>query len=188
VSSPAACKVNDKETVTQRRVFCLRRGWVLYKRGDYDDALSVLQKTVDQSPQAPEFRYHLAMAQLKSGARDSGRSSLEQALKSNVAFSEATRPKRPWRACTADEAGNSPWGETRSMSAKRLEYLCARPSYGALQTARKSMYFIVLDAYDSRVHGLQMQRIGKYCANLCEIRHVYGILASILKLTHCQSE
>jgi tetratricopeptide (TPR) repeat protein len=62
-------------------------GWVLYKRGENREALSTLQKAVDKSPRTPELRYHLAMAQLKSGARDAARNSLEQALKFDVRYS-----------------------------------------------------------------------------------------------------
>jgi tetratricopeptide (TPR) repeat protein len=69
-------------------------GWVLYKRGEYPESMNPLQKAVDRAPHAPELRYHLAMAQLKSGARDSARSSLEQALKSNVAFSGSDEARK----------------------------------------------------------------------------------------------
>jgi tetratricopeptide (TPR) repeat protein len=69
-------------------------GWVLYKRGDFADAAGALQKAVDKSPQAPVLLYHLAMAQLKSGARDSARISLEQALKSGAVFSGADEAKK----------------------------------------------------------------------------------------------
>lgn len=70
------------------------RGWVLYKRGDYADALNVLQKSVNKDPQSPELLYHLAMAQLKSGARDSARHSLERAINSKVAFSDRDAAKQ----------------------------------------------------------------------------------------------
>jgi len=69
-------------------------GWVLYKRGDYADATGALQKAVDKSPQAPVLLYHLAMAQLKSGARDSARTTLEEALKSGAAFSGGDEAKK----------------------------------------------------------------------------------------------
>ena len=69
-------------------------GWVLYKRGENADAISALQKAVDKSPQSPVLLYHLAMAQLKSGARDSARTSLEQALKSSAAFSGRDEAKK----------------------------------------------------------------------------------------------
>jgi tetratricopeptide (TPR) repeat protein len=69
-------------------------GWVLYKRGENVDALAVLQKAVDKSPKSPVLLYHLAMAQLKSGARDSARSSLEQALKPGAAFAGSDEAKK----------------------------------------------------------------------------------------------
>ena len=86
--------LTDHLATSRNAAFLDTRGWVLYKRGEYSDALSALQKAVNQSPQAPEFRYHLAMAQLKSGAPDSARSSLEQIVKSNVAFSDSEEAKK----------------------------------------------------------------------------------------------
>jgi Flp pilus assembly protein TadD len=78
--------LTERFASSSNAAFLDTRGWVLYKRGDYAAALSPLQKAVGKAPQAPELRYHLAMAQLKSGARDSARSSLEQALQSKAAF------------------------------------------------------------------------------------------------------
>ena len=69
-------------------------GWVLYKRGEYADAVTTLQKAVDKAPQAPVLLYHLAMAQLKSGARDSARANLDQALKSGAAFTGSDEAKK----------------------------------------------------------------------------------------------
>ncbi|MGC1388871.1 MAG: tetratricopeptide repeat protein, partial [Steroidobacteraceae bacterium] len=69
-------------------------GWVLYKRGEFAEAVTALQKAVDKAPQAPVLLYHLAMAQLKSGARDSARINLDQALKSGVAFNGSDEAKK----------------------------------------------------------------------------------------------
>ena len=69
-------------------------GWVLYKRGEYADAVTALQKAVDKAPHAPVLLYHLAMAQLKSGARDSARTNLDQALKSGAAFTGSDEAKK----------------------------------------------------------------------------------------------
>ena len=57
-------------------------GWVLYRRGEFNDALNALQKASDLAPQSAAIRYHLGMAQLKSGSRDAGRASLQVALRS----------------------------------------------------------------------------------------------------------
>jgi tetratricopeptide (TPR) repeat protein len=69
-------------------------GWVLYKRGENAVAVTALQKAVDRSPHAPVMLYHLAMAQLKSGARESARTNLEQALKSTAPFVGADDAKK----------------------------------------------------------------------------------------------
>jgi Flp pilus assembly protein TadD len=67
---------------------------VLYKRGEYAEAVKALQKAVDKAPHAPALLYHLAMAQLKSGARDSARTNLDQALKSGAAFTGSDEAKK----------------------------------------------------------------------------------------------
>jgi tetratricopeptide (TPR) repeat protein len=69
-------------------------GWVLYQRGEYADAVTALQKAVDKAPHAPVLLYHLAMAQLKSGARDSARTNLDQALKSGATFTGSDEAKK----------------------------------------------------------------------------------------------
>jgi Flp pilus assembly protein TadD len=69
-------------------------GWVLYKRGENTDAINILQKAVDMAPQTPVLRYHLAMAQLKSGAREPARANLEQALKAGAPFSDSDVAKK----------------------------------------------------------------------------------------------
>jgi len=62
------------------------RGWVKFKRGDYQGALGLLAQAVDKSPDSPVMRYHLGMAQLKSGDAGSARENLEAAIKSGHAF------------------------------------------------------------------------------------------------------
>ena len=61
-------------------------GWVRYKRGETSSALSALDKAVSMAPDAPGARYHLAMAQLKSGQADTARDNLQRALKLGNAF------------------------------------------------------------------------------------------------------
>jgi tetratricopeptide (TPR) repeat protein len=62
------------------------RGWVKFKSGDYRGAASLLQQAVDKSPEAPELRYHLAMAQLRDGAQQLAVKNLETALHSQQPF------------------------------------------------------------------------------------------------------
>jgi tetratricopeptide (TPR) repeat protein len=62
------------------------RGWVKFKSGDFHGAESLLQQAVDKAPTAPEMRYHLAMAQLRSGEQQAAQQNLESALRSNQPF------------------------------------------------------------------------------------------------------
>jgi tetratricopeptide (TPR) repeat protein len=62
------------------------RGWVKFKSGDFHGAESLLQQAVDKAPSAPEMRYHLGMAQLRSGEQQAAQQNLESALDANRPF------------------------------------------------------------------------------------------------------
>lgn len=62
------------------------RGWVKFKRGEFHEAETLLQQAVDKSPDAPEMRYHLAMAELRSGEQQIAQQNLETALSSARPF------------------------------------------------------------------------------------------------------
>lgn len=62
------------------------RGWVKFKSGDFHGAESLLQEAVDKSPGAAEMRYHLGMAQLRSGESQAARQNLQAALQSTQPF------------------------------------------------------------------------------------------------------
>jgi Tfp pilus assembly protein PilF len=61
-------------------------GWVKYKRGAYAEAVPILEKAASQAPNRPQMRYHLGMAQLKAGQRESAIRNLEAALASGASF------------------------------------------------------------------------------------------------------
>jgi Tfp pilus assembly protein PilF len=62
------------------------RGWVKFKNGDYHGAESLLQQAVDKAPDAPEFRYHLGMAQFKSGEAQAAEQNLTIAVEAAVNY------------------------------------------------------------------------------------------------------
>jgi tetratricopeptide (TPR) repeat protein len=62
------------------------RGWVKFKSGDLRGAEVLLRQAVDKQPSEPELRYHLGMAQLRSGERQPARQNLEAALSSGQSF------------------------------------------------------------------------------------------------------
>jgi cellulose synthase operon protein C len=61
-------------------------GWVKLHNGDLADALTLLQKASGKAPKSPEIRYHLGMAQLRSGDRPAARQSLQVALAFGIEF------------------------------------------------------------------------------------------------------
>lgn len=62
------------------------RGWVKFKRGEFQESLALLQQAVNKSPESPLMRYHLGMAQLKIGDRASAQKNLEAAVGSGRQF------------------------------------------------------------------------------------------------------
>jgi tetratricopeptide (TPR) repeat protein len=61
-------------------------GWVQFKRGEYSQALPVLQRAAQLMPQSHEVHYHLGMAELRSGQADRARADLEAALAGSSRF------------------------------------------------------------------------------------------------------
>lgn len=58
------------------------RGWVRFKSGDYHGAEALLQQAVDKAPSSPELRYHLGMAQARSGEQQAAEQNLQMAVTS----------------------------------------------------------------------------------------------------------
>jgi len=61
-------------------------GWALYRRGRFADSRAVFERASAVSKTSPVIRYHLGMAELKSGEPDKARADLEAALAPAVAF------------------------------------------------------------------------------------------------------
>jgi Flp pilus assembly protein TadD len=64
-------------------------GWVRFKRGEFTQAVPVLERAVSESPNSKVLRFHLGMAQYKSGQRDQAISNLERALDGGARFNGA---------------------------------------------------------------------------------------------------
>jgi tetratricopeptide (TPR) repeat protein len=61
-------------------------GWVRYVRGEYAEAIPVLQRAVDLAPRAALLRYHLGMAQYKAGQSDAARQNLSVAVAAGASY------------------------------------------------------------------------------------------------------
>lgn len=61
-------------------------GWVHFKRAEYRDALSTLQRAAERDPNSNEIRYHLGMTELRMGEKDRARDDLRKALSGSGNF------------------------------------------------------------------------------------------------------
>ena len=61
-------------------------GWVLYKRGEYSDALILLQESAAKLPGDPEIQAHLAMVYYMMGMEQPARTAFQSALQSTRDF------------------------------------------------------------------------------------------------------
>jgi len=65
------------------------QGWVMFKRGEYQNALAILERAAAGAGNSQVIRYHLAMAELQLGRRDRARSDLQTALSGSPTFAGA---------------------------------------------------------------------------------------------------
>ena len=62
-------------------------GWVHFKRREYRDAVAVLERALERTPDSKVILYHLGMTQLQLGNRDRALTNLESALAGPGSFS-----------------------------------------------------------------------------------------------------
>ncbi len=61
-------------------------GWILYKRGDYQRALTTLKQSAARLPESPGVQYHLGMAAQKMGDTTVARAALTKAVSASSDF------------------------------------------------------------------------------------------------------
>src|SRR5437899_4613097 len=69
-------------------------GWVLYKRGDYQQALPILQESAQKAADNPEIQFHLGMAAYMMGQTDLARVALQKAVRATKDFPGKGESKR----------------------------------------------------------------------------------------------
>jgi tetratricopeptide (TPR) repeat protein len=80
-------------------------GWVHFKRSENTEALPILERAVEQSPDSKEIRYHLAMAELRAGLTDRARNDLQTALSGAANFSGSDDARAQLAALKSRSAG-----------------------------------------------------------------------------------
>jgi tetratricopeptide (TPR) repeat protein len=92
-------------------------GWILYRRGDYQQALVLLQESASKLPENPEVQFHLGMANYMMGQREAARTALQRATKSTEDFSG--REEAQHRLALLGEGA----GASKELSSDELEAL-----------------------------------------------------------------
>ena len=69
-------------------------GWILYKRADYQQALTILQESAEKLPGNPEIQFHLGMANHAMGRLDEARTALRQAVATPADFPDKEEARR----------------------------------------------------------------------------------------------
>ena len=69
-------------------------GWVLYKRGEYQQALPILQESAQKAADNPEIQFHLGMAAYMMGQTDVAKAALQKAAGSDKDFRGKDESKR----------------------------------------------------------------------------------------------
>lgn len=79
-------------------------GWILYQRGQYTWALSLLAESADKLPDIADVQYHLGMTQYMLGNERPARAALEQALKLSTDFPGAANARQRLDVLALDPA------------------------------------------------------------------------------------
>ncbi len=67
-------------SITENPIYLDTLGWVHYKRGELEDAVTILEKAIRKGDQVQEIQYHLGMAYYKSGKMEQAKQALTKAL------------------------------------------------------------------------------------------------------------
>ena len=79
--------LTERLASSDQAAFLDTAGWVQYLSGNYDGAVSLLEKARELADPTPERQYHLGMAYLKVGRTDEGKRLLTSAVESGQSFS-----------------------------------------------------------------------------------------------------
>src|SRR6266446_183304 len=69
-------------------------GWILFKRGDYNDALPLLQDSAAKLPNLPEIQFHLGMTHYMLGEEEPARLALQKAVDAPADFPAKDQARR----------------------------------------------------------------------------------------------
>src|SRR5262249_25374244 len=98
-------------------------GWILFKRGDYNGALALLQDSAAKLPNLPEVQFHLGMTHYMLGEEEPARAALQKAVDAPADFPAKDQARRRLAMLT------SPAGTANATARTDLEnYLRESPN------------------------------------------------------------
>jgi Flp pilus assembly protein TadD len=72
-------------------------GWMLVERGQIEQGLALLRKAQASQPEHPQINYHLAIALVRSGAKNEARGILKSLLSRPQSFPERSQAEALWK-------------------------------------------------------------------------------------------
>jgi tetratricopeptide (TPR) repeat protein len=87
-------------------------GWVMFRKGDYRNALPLLQEGAAKLTDNPEVQYHLAMVQYMLGDEAAARTALQKAVQLPLAFAQKEEAQQRLAILTMNT--QTPTGEARA--------------------------------------------------------------------------
>jgi tetratricopeptide (TPR) repeat protein len=110
-------------------------GWILSKRGDYQQALPILQESAAKLPDSPEVQFHLGMTAYMMGQTDLARVALQKAASATKDFPGKEESKRRLALL------NSGTGASPDLSLPQLEAMVRdQPNDGITQLRLAEAY------------------------------------------------
>ena len=82
-------------------------GWILYKKGNYQESLTMLEAAASKLPDNPEIQFHLGMARYMMGKMDEARQAFARATASASDFSGKDEAQRRLLLLKAVDSGSA---------------------------------------------------------------------------------
>src|SRR5262249_38400065 len=92
-------------------------GWILYKRGDYQQALPILQESAQKAGDHPEIQFHLGMTAYMMGQTDLAKAAFKKALSATEDFPDKDESKR--RLALLEGSAGLPIAQLDAMAKER---------------------------------------------------------------------
>jgi tetratricopeptide (TPR) repeat protein len=143
-------------------------GWVLYKRGEYQQALTVLQESAAKIPDNPEIQFHLGMTAYAMGQTDLAKVALQKAANAEKDFPGKEESKHRL-AFLASGTGTSP-----ELSVSRLEQLAKEHPKDAISQTRLGEAYQKQGAFEKAAVAFEQAfklnpRSGSAASNLAQL-------------------